>query len=738
MAQGLHDTKAMRAFKLLRAARVFFLEPEPVEKCSDIDGGAGVESGGGGDPTFETFEQFFHKLDECAAKSLECAVRNLPSRDDSILQRCRSLRDIVRSKYPSWSDFEVRIACGALIMYRVRMVDIFTRELAFLLWTIEGDVHMRAHNGFCFMYHEQGCYQPYSGIPPESTFVRVKRFLLVLEGLFRSIPTTTPRTDERVLEAVADVLSPEETESAEEVFSHLVDAATLSHHPSKRRKVQQRPFEGAQSDEERAANEEAHGWTQQIAHALSKIGLQLQSALLDERKLLGYIIEWCDSPPQKTPGCCYIDCCVLYDVGPGEHLKFVPRGPDNNIFVRIPHKLLDPVLESAKQQLEAFFKTTFWENISVFVCCQAAQALAKRGENIDRCFIGVGPGGVGQSLYSHLLSNMYGHNHAYVDPNVWFHEDELRKQIEQFAHCFIFTGQEAPQGYRKVREDLYKKTMSANGIAGRRPYGTITRMLSLVGWKRLEVNHMFNFQGVTEENFNSLLRRSLVWRPRARFVEKHQISESSEQEGIFLANPSLREFLMSGPAVAAALAQQHAFEALHGRDECRETIENYVCKEDAGLTEQVMREACCLNVEKGYDDEKLGKVRSELEGQLLQQITFALTLRTFKRMPLVQGRPADREEQWKLLLQQGALVESHIQDSFFLKVATSVPLTEVCRVNDVRSPTLWEQWHIHNLRSSSVLFSPLILICVVSCRVIHVSFFRVLTEVLCRPQGPPT
>lgn len=159
---------------------------------------------------------------------------------------------------------------------------------------------------------------------------------------------------------------------------------------------------------------------------------------------------------------------------------------------------------------------------------------------------------------------------------------------------------------------------------------------------------MFNFQGVTEENFNSLLRRSLVWRPRARFVEKYEVSESSEQEGVFPANPSLREFLMTGPAVAAALAHHHAFEALHGRDECKETIESYVCKEDAKLTEQVMREACGLNDEKGSDDEKLGKVRSELEGQLLQQMTFALTLLAPKRMPLVQGRPADKEEQWKL------------------------------------------------------------------------------------------
>lgn len=158
-----------------------------------------------------------------------------------------------------------------------------------------------------------------------------------------------------------------------------MDVATLFHHPSKRRNVQQRPLEGAQSDEERAANEEAHGWTQQIAHALSKIGLQ--SALLDEKKLLGYIIEWCDFPPEKASGCCYIDCCFVYDASQEE--PFCPY---------IPHKLLDPVLDTAKRGLERFLQTTFWENLPVLMCCQAAQALAKRGEKIDRCFIGIGPG----------------------------------------------------------------------------------------------------------------------------------------------------------------------------------------------------------------------------------------------------------------------------------------------------------------------------------------------------------
>ena len=44
-------------------------------------------------------------------------------------------------------------------------------------------------------------------------------------------------------------------------------------------------------------------------------------------------------------------------------------------------------------------------------------------------------GGVGQSLFSLHLDSMLGHNHGFFDPNVWFNEDELRKQVETYARC---------------------------------------------------------------------------------------------------------------------------------------------------------------------------------------------------------------------------------------------------------------------------------------------------------------
>ena len=52
----------------------------------------------------------------------------------------------------------------------------------------------------------------------------------------------------------------------------------------------------------------------------------------------------------------------------------VDRSPDNDIYVRIPHPLLDPVLASAEERLTHFYSTTFWCNAQVFQCQQVGCA----------------------------------------------------------------------------------------------------------------------------------------------------------------------------------------------------------------------------------------------------------------------------------------------------------------------------------------------------------------------------
>ena len=43
----------------------------------------------------------------------------------------------------------------------------------------------------------------------------------------------------------------------------------------------------------------------------------------------------------------------------------------------------------------------------------------------------------------------------------------IARQVETFAGCIVLTGQEAPDSHRKMREDVYKKMMTGDAIAGR-------------------------------------------------------------------------------------------------------------------------------------------------------------------------------------------------------------------------------------------------------------------------------
>lgn len=144
------------------------------------------------------------------------------------------------------------------------------------------------------------------------------------------------------------------------------------------------------------------------------------------------------------------------------------------------------------------------------------------------------------------------------------------------------------------------------GIAGRKPYGITTRMLEIVGWKRIEMNRLMRFAGVTEINFQSILRRSFVWKPRARFVDEEYLLNhypNHAADGVYPKKPLLKKFLSSGPAAAAGLRLQHGFEALHSPADCRHRIEAYAALGgDDGMTEDCMRLACGLSARNRRND----------------------------------------------------------------------------------------------------------------------------------------
>ena len=105
------------------------------------------------------------------------------------------------------------------------------------------------------------------------------------------------------------------------------------------------------------------------------------------------------------------------------------------MYIGIPHQIhalsgTDPVLAAARVRVQTFYRQTFWANALAYKVCVAALALAKRGLNVDNVFFLWGAGGVGLSLATAHLDSMLGStNHKFFDPQVFYLDEEMRKQV---------------------------------------------------------------------------------------------------------------------------------------------------------------------------------------------------------------------------------------------------------------------------------------------------------------------
>ena len=86
-----------------------------------------------------------------------------------------------------------------------------------------------------------------------------------------------------------------------------------------------------------------------------------------------------------------------------------------------------------KDTVLEFLRTTFFDNAVAVECQLAAIRLTLRGISLVRAFITVGLGGVGRSLNTCLIANLFGGSHGFMDMNVFYTEDELRKQADTFT-----------------------------------------------------------------------------------------------------------------------------------------------------------------------------------------------------------------------------------------------------------------------------------------------------------------
>ncbi|MCP4240833.1 MAG: hypothetical protein GY772_09770 [bacterium] len=93
----------------------------------------------GASTSMSDFATKFTHFATVAQESLADVKPTEPTRDSSILERSRRIRERVRAAHGDWEDHLVTLATGALAVYRMRLIDMFMREHVLLVYIVEGE-----------------------------------------------------------------------------------------------------------------------------------------------------------------------------------------------------------------------------------------------------------------------------------------------------------------------------------------------------------------------------------------------------------------------------------------------------------------------------------------------------------------------------------------------------------------------------------------------------------------------
>ena len=465
------------------------------------------------------------------ATSEHNAVKSQITEPGAIKGAIHSHQKTIDDNMPHWPVQFKNLAIGALVTYKKRLsTDKGIHEHVELLHAICGGSSIVAHGGSTYITKD-GAWKKHRGVASEGLLFSVRENLLALEGLclLLSDAKSAANTDAALLNYINAIFVQVaiKTGGVGASIESIKDTARFHKKP---------------------ADDAVMGKFELIAMQVQKWSVSMQAELMG-KNIYEHYGAWCSIPRQVTPGVCFSDCCIKFTPG---GIEYVEKKPENRIYMHIDTPLLDPVLQGHVDRLFEIHASTYWKNKAAFKCELSALCLALMGKNIDRAFYHLGRGGAGQSLTTSSFDAMLQDLHSYLDMNIYFTDDEFRKQGELLVDIPVTTGQETVQGAASsLRFDLLKKHLSADPIAMRLLYSIITRMESLIGWKRFECNVLPSFSGITEENFNSLMRRAWVMIMRATIVEKHVYDKivNPASKGIYCKDPKGKDAPYFGKCV---------------------------------------------------------------------------------------------------------------------------------------------------------------------------------------------
>jgi hypothetical protein len=162
-----------------------------------------------------------------------------------------------------------------------------------------------------------------------------------------------------------------------------------------------------------------------VAVHVKKWCASLQTELMN-KKIFEMYGAWCSTEKKAATGFCTRDSCILFTA---TGLQYVEKSASHNVYLYIDVPLKDPVIQIHMDRLVRIHATTYWKNKPALRCEFCALCLAIMGKNIDRGFWHLGRGGAGQSITTAHFHAMLVGLHAFLDMNIYYSDDEMRKHI---------------------------------------------------------------------------------------------------------------------------------------------------------------------------------------------------------------------------------------------------------------------------------------------------------------------
>lgn len=620
--------------------------PNVAGVLDEVDGAAfeGRKTFPGAQSSAAAFEEARKQAHVCSVALARDTSRFHHPPREGVRFESRRLEKDIEQKFPQWSRDLIRLVTAALIVYRRRFGDFLAAELVSLMWLALGRGRVLSVDGRLRYYDpNSGCWRLCTGLFPEGLYVEFRLFMNRLEGSFRTLPSSTRRKQESSLSEVNDLLvgrSVADLRQKEAVLFERWEEASMWNTsrggPGGGASVFPEDIMDDVPDDTFPPSGPPLGrgsppgtpLNLDVSMSIRMLGKKLMHELMTGGSVAKNFTQWCSVRITPARGVCYSDRAVRYDhetcvvglklVQPLVVMDTMP-GPLDYYFFCLDTPLIptvreeedtedegpersleDPVLKAATDDVHVFLSSTFWANWEALQASRAALALAKRGLNGLQCFIFLGAGGCGLSLFTDLLATSLGEElHKYFDPFVFFDDEDSRKCVELLAGGCVLSGQERPQGSkRKLLLHLWRKFLSGEGLRGRLPYAILTRMIRLIGWVRIEVNSLLAFNDLTEDEFESIMRRSAVIKIAARLSDRQYLEAnfpSHAEYGIFARDPAFTIEFQTMQYAAAWNRTLHFFERQHGEQQCRGIIVAYTRGgKEGGLTERYMRCACSL------------------------------------------------------------------------------------------------------------------------------------------------